>query len=99
MVFASTATAWDTSLKVANRSRNATNAARRVTRSRNAGQRNRELQTDRAQSLRQEVTHAEEGARVEDRPNREVLNTQELRDRIKGVARRDSSSVREPTGQ
>jgi hypothetical protein len=34
----------------------------------------RELQTDRAQSLRQEVSPAEEGARMEDRPNREVLN-------------------------
>jgi hypothetical protein len=34
----------------------------------------RELQTDRAQSLRQEVSPAEEGARMEDRPTREVLN-------------------------
>jgi hypothetical protein len=33
----------------------------------------RDLQADRAQSLRQEVPHDEEGTRVEDRPNREVL--------------------------
>jgi hypothetical protein len=43
----------------------------------------RELQADRAQSLRQEVPHDEEGTRVEDRSNREVLNAQGLRDRIK----------------
>jgi hypothetical protein len=43
----------------------------------------RELQADRAQSLRQEVPHNEEGTRVKDRPNRVVLNAQGLRDRIK----------------
>jgi hypothetical protein len=43
----------------------------------------RELQADRAQSLRQEVPHDEEGTRAEDRPNREVLNAQGRRDKIK----------------
>jgi hypothetical protein len=48
-------------------------------------QRMQELQADRTQSARQEMSRDEEGARVENRQNRDMQNTQGPRDKLKVI--------------